>query len=344
MTDNRPWVNKYAASSFQDICGHQELVSLLQESLIKQKEMLDHIIFYGAAGTGKTSLMNCVIDFVFGKTNFGVDQTKNNRFVLHSNASDERCFDAVQSKILKFVMCRNEECEKRNIKRIVALDEIDSMTPEAQSALQCILSQYRDRVCFVMTCNDISNNVSRPLQSECMALHVDQVGANDMALMVLKIASKEGVQCTKEGINALLLAANGDVRRMLNDFQSVAFANNNLLTEEGVMAITHAPPKLAVLQVLKECIDGHFINALKLSRHLVESVGYDVSDILTTMYSVIVTESIFLDGDERTMLYFQSALCDTMIISAKQQATTRTLSGLLAKLCQRQKNKIKNEH
>ena len=328
IEDNRPWTNKYAVTSFDNICGHHEVVELLEEALANQKHMLGHIILYGPSGTGKTSLMNCIIERVFGAAG-----AHNSRYVLRSNASDERCFDSIESKLLKFVKCSNEECERRGVKRIVALDEVDSMMPEAQSALQCLLAQCRDRVCFVMTCNDIGNNVIRPLQSECMALHVGQVSANDMALMALRIAQKEKVRCTEAGIDALLLAANGDVRRMLNDFQAVASANNNVLDESAVLAISHAPPRVAVLQVLKECAAGRFISALGLSRHLVEAVGYDVSDILTTMYSVVVNDEMFLQGDERKMLHFQSALCDTMIVSAKQQATTRTLSGLLAKLC-----------
>jgi DNA polymerase III delta prime subunit len=331
--DNRPWTNKYAVQSFEDICGQREVVELLEEALSHQQQMLEHIILYGPSGTGKTSLMNCIIERVFGAANFGVDCTRNNRFVLRSNASDERCFDSIESKLLKFVRCGNEECERRGVKRIVALDEVDSMMPEAQSALRSLLTQCRDRVCFIMTCNDIGNNVIRTLQSECMALHVGQVSANDMALMALKIAQREGVRCTQAGIDALLLGANGDVRRMLNDYQAIVSASGNVLDENAVLAISHAPPQVAVLQVLKECIDGRFISAQRLARHLVEAVGYDVSDILTTMYSVVVNDETFAQGDERKLLHFQSALCDTMILSAKQQATTRTLSGLLAKIC-----------
>ncbi len=336
--DNRPWTNKYAVTSFDNICGHQEIVTLLKEMSADQPEKLGHIIFYGPSGTGKTSLMNSMIEHNFGAKNFGTDQTKNSRYVLRSNASDERCFDDVENILLKFAMCRNEECEKRRLKRIVALDEVDSMTPEAQSALQCLLTQFENRICFIMTCNDLSNNVIRPLQSKCMALHVNQVSANDMAMMALRVAHQENIHCTEAAIDALLLAANGDVRKMLNDFQSVASANEQIITEAAVLAVSHAPPRIALLQVLKECAQGKFISALQLTRHLVETVGYDVSDILTTMYSIVVSDKEFLEGDERKMLHFQSALCDTMIISAKQQATVRTLSGILVKLCRGRRN------
>lgn len=337
-SDNRPWTNKFTVTSFDNICGHQELVALLKENLADQQEKLGHIIFYGPSGTGKTSLMNCCIEHVFGEKNFGVDHTQDNRYVLRSNASDERCFDQVESKLLKFAMCRNDECEKRKLKRIIALDEVDSMTPEAQNALQCLLTQFENRICFMMTCNDISNNVIRPLQSKCMALHVGQVSANDMALMAVRVASRENIKCTESGIDALLLAANGDVRKMLNDFQAVASATDGLVNEAAVLAVSNAPPRIALLQVLKECTQGKFFSALQLSRHLVETVGYDVSDILTTMYSIVVNDQEFLEGDERKMLHFQSALCNTMIVSAKQQATVRTLSGLLAKLCRVKQN------
>lgn len=341
--DNRPWTSKYAVTRFEHICGHRDVVEFLQEAVAHQQQMLGHIIFYGPSGTGKTSLMNCVINEVFGVKNFGRDCTRDSKFVLRSNASDERCIVTVENRLQKFVMCRNEECERRGIKRIVALDEVDSMTPEAQSALQCLLAAYRDRVCFMMTCNDISNNVIRPLQSECIALHVDNVSADDMAIMALRVAQLEGVKCTQEGIDALLLAANGDVRRMLNDYQAVACANNNLLDENAVLSVSHAPPRVAVLQVLRRCVDNDFCGALLLARHLVEAVGYDVSDILTTMYTVVLNDALFLNGDERKMLHCQSVLCDTMIVAAKQQATTRTLSGVLAKMCRQRCSVAKHQ-
>jgi len=331
--DNRPWTSKYSVSRFENICGHSDVVDFLMEAVAHPKQMLGNIIFYGPSGTGKTSLMNCVIDSVFGAESFGRDCTNDNRFVLRSNASDERCFVSVEQRLQKFVMCRNDECDRLGIKRIVALDEVDSMTPEAQSALQSLLATHAERVCFMMTCNDLSNNVIRPLQSECIALQVDYVSPDDMAIMALRVAKAESIRCTPDGIDALLLAANGDVRRMLNDYQAIACANDNFVDEAAVLAVSHAPPRISVLQVLKKCLANDFRGALSLARHLVEAVGYDVSDIITTMYSVIINNSLFQQGDERKMLHFQSVLSETMVLAAKQQATTRTLSGILAKMC-----------
>lgn len=331
--DRRPWTVKYMVQTFDDVCGHAAIVRFLKQSLANPTPLLGHFIFYGPCGSGKTSLMNCCIEQVFGKSNFGRDCTNDSNFVLRSNASEERCLDDVTKRLKTFAAYQSQESVRKRVRRIVALDEVDSMKEDAQAALHALITQYGDSVCFMMTCNDLSNNLIQPLCSKCVTLHIDAVSSTDMAVMVLKIAERERIECTKEGIEALLLAANGDVRHMLNDFQAAVASNDGRLTESAVLAINHAPPKLAVLRVLEKCRAKELAAAIRLSRHLVEQVGYDVSDVITTMYECVVGDSMFLDGDPRLTMSYQDILKDVMIMATKQKATAITLHGVIAKMC-----------
>lgn len=331
--DLRPWTLKYTTRCFDDLCGHQTQVDLMKRSIRDQKGLLKNFIFYGPCGSGKTSLMNCCIEEIFGEKSMGRDCTRDTNFVLRTNASEERCLDNVKTKLKTFAEYRSSESARLKVKRIVALDEVDSMKEDAQTALHSLISEYSDTVCFMMTCNDLTNNLIQPLCSKCTTIHVGSVGVDDMALMVLKIAERENISCTKQGISALLLAAHGDVRHMLNDFQAASAAYDGKLTEEAVLAINHAPSRIHVLRVLEQCLKKSLKSALKLSRHLVEKIGYDVSDILTTMYHCVISERVFLDGDPRVLLKFQDILKQVMITAAKQKATVRTLHGVIARMC-----------
>jgi len=348
---NQTWTNKYQVRHLADVCGHGPTIQYLAEMLTKPDKLLCNMIFYGESGTGKTTLMNCIIEHSFGADNFGRDCTADPDFVLRTNASNERCFVSVEKKMRSFIERSSQECTARGLKRIIALDEVDSMTTEAQGALQCLVEKHSDRICFLLTCNDIVNNVSRPLQSKCVALHLDRVDPNSMALLVLRIAEAERITVTRAGVDALVLAANGDVRRMLNDYQAVYCIDSIMrdddarlqetrtavLTEETVFSISHTPSSVAILHVLDVCVLRDFRGAMTLVRNLVESTGYDVSDIITLMYHLVVTNKLFVCAqDERVLLHFHGVLCASMVLATKQQASVRSLGGIIANLCRHQ--------
>ena len=52
-TDTLPWIEKYRPKSLDDLLSHQEIIQTIGRMM--DTNQLPHLLFYGPAGTGKTS-------------------------------------------------------------------------------------------------------------------------------------------------------------------------------------------------------------------------------------------------------------------------------------------------
>lgn len=116
------------------------------------------MLFYGPPGTGKTSTI-----LALARQLFGPDLFKSR--VLELNASDERGISVVREKIKTFARetpRHNPGVASDGISypcppyKLVILDEADSMTQDAQSALRRIMETYSRITRFCLVCNYVT--------------------------------------------------------------------------------------------------------------------------------------------------------------------------------------------
>ena len=143
------------------------------------------MLFYGPPGTGKTSTILALCKQLFGPELY-------RSLVLELNASDERGISVVREKIKNFakttVTTNHDPCvlpfwtfmrvpflfrgcfadgeglnDRRNYPappfKIIILDEADSMTQDAQSALRRIMETYSKITRFCLICNYVTRSV-----------------------------------------------------------------------------------------------------------------------------------------------------------------------------------------
>ncbi len=108
------WTEKYRPRSLKDVVNQDEIVKRLQV-FVKEKNM-PHLLFVGPPGVGKTTVALALVQDLYGE-NY-------RRYVLETNASDERGIDVIRTKIKEFA--RAAVVGEIPFK-VVILDEADNM-------------------------------------------------------------------------------------------------------------------------------------------------------------------------------------------------------------------------
>lgn len=309
-----PWVEKYRPKLVKDVVGNVDVVARLQ--VIAEEGNMPNMILSGPPGTGKTTSILAVARQLLG-ANF-------KDAVLELNASDDRGIDVVRNKIKMFAQKKVTLPPGRH--KIVILDEADSMTTGAQQALRRTMEIYSNTTRFALACNT-STKVIEPIQSRCAIVRFTKVSDADILARLQIVIGKEGLTCSKDGLEAIIFTADGDMRQALNNLQAT-YTGFGDVTAEAVFKVCDQPHPTIVRDMLSACARGDLQAAYGSMKSLCD-MGYSAVDIISTVFKVARTADI----GEWTKLEFlkEIGFCHMRIgdgVNSRLQ-----LSGMLAKLC-----------
>ncbi|KAI1203150.1 replication factor C subunit 2 [Nemania serpens] len=215
----QPWVEKYRPKTLSDVTAQDHTVNVLQRTL--QASNLPHMLFYGPPGTGKTSTI-----LALAKELYGPEMMKTR--VLELNASDERGISIVREKVKDFARMQltNPPPGYRDRYpcppfKIIILDEADSMTQDAQSALRRTMETYSKITRFCLICNYVTRIID-PLASRCSKFRFKSLDQGNARKRLEEIAEKEGVTLEDGAVDALIKCSEGDLRKAITFLQSAA--------------------------------------------------------------------------------------------------------------------------
>ncbi|KAI5283178.1 hypothetical protein KEM54_002344 [Ascosphaera aggregata] len=217
----QPWVEKYRPKTLDDVAAQDHTVAVLQRTL--QASNLPHMLFYGPPGTGKTSTILALSKSLFGPSLY-------RSRILELNASDERGINIVREKIKDFARTQLSHppsdltyTEKYPCPpfKIIILDEADSMTQDAQSALRRTMERYSRITRFCLVCNYVTRIID-PVASRCSKFRFKTLDGAAAAGRLEEIIQEENLLVDDGVLDCLLKSSEGDLRRAITYLQSAA--------------------------------------------------------------------------------------------------------------------------
>ena len=155
-------------------------------------------------------------------------------------------------------------------------------TDDAQSALRRTMEQFSDNTRFILSCN-YSSKIIDPIQSRCAVFRFSPLSDEAIASQVREIAAAEGIEVTEEGVDALVYAANGDMRRAINSLQAAA-TTGEVVDEEAVYAITATARPEEIESMVRDALNGDFSKARATLDTLLTETGMAGGDVIDQLH------------------------------------------------------------
>lgn len=182
---------------------------------------IPNMLFYGKAGTGKTSVAKALAK------DLDLDW-------LLINCSEENGMDTLRVKIRQYASTVSLSGKGK----VIILDEFDYATTAVQSGLRGAIEEFANNCRFIITCN-YKNRVIDPLHSRCTGIDFSIPSSEKPAIAssvmsrVEYILNSEKVPYEKQVLANLVKKHFPDIRRIINELQKYSSSGK---IDVGVLA------------------------------------------------------------------------------------------------------------
>ena len=249
------WVEKYRPKDLSTYVGNEHLKEKVKVYL--ESEDVPHLLLFGKAGTGKTTLAKIVVN------NIDCDY-------MYINASDENKVDDVRNKIKTFASSVGFKSLK-----VIILDECDYLTPNAQAALRNLMETFSKHCRFILTCNYVERIID-PIQSRCQSYKVVPPSKKEVAQQMVNILKEENCQFELDDIALIVNAGYPDIRRVINSAQRQIIDGKLTIDTSSVIQNNY---KLQLLEMLS---NGSKLNDIR--KLIADNSISDYSELFRLLY------------------------------------------------------------
>jgi DNA polymerase III delta prime subunit len=201
------WSEKYRPINLKEVVGQEHIVSILENLLQEEKLGTRILLFLGPSGSGKTCTAEAFINECRNRwpsPDIGI---------VRIDCSQERSSFYVRHRIRPFLRTAQP--------KILLLENIDSLTKEAQVSLASVLQSVPSQTIVIMTAL-AKLHVEKRLLSVAIPLHFCRLTKEQVKARLFYICEREGMQIDERQLDMIAMKCEGDLRAAINMIQSKA--------------------------------------------------------------------------------------------------------------------------
>ena len=271
--ENSLLVEKYRPSELENYVGNKSIKKSIAQYL--DQNDIQNLIFYGPAGTGKTTLAKLIVK------NLDCDH-------LYINASDERGIETIRDKVQGFASVASFKPLK-----VIIVDEADFLTIQAQASLRNIIETFSRTTRFIMTCNFVERIID-PLKSRCHVLKIVPPTKQDVARHLSWILEQEKIRYEMQDLVPLVNQYYPDLRKCINTIQ-LSTIDNGLKLDKSILVSSNYIDK--VINALSECDLKPNYRFTAIRQIIADANVDDFDELFKSLYD---KASEYLSGKEGT--------------------------------------------
>lgn len=268
-------IDKYQPQNFNQLIIEPQIKSILYNFI---NHDLINLLFVGDIGSGKTTLINCIVNEYY---NLPYKHYNNN--ILFVNNLKEQGIHSFRQEIKTFIQTSSII---KNKKKFVIIDDIDNLNEQTQQILRNSIDNYSNKINFIASCNSLQKVIDN-MQSRLNIFRISLPSNKQLETLTKSICSKENININKQNLDYIIRASNNSYRILLNQLQKILLLNNNLISE-NIDSICCNIKFIDFDNLILFSLDNDYTNSYNIIYNLYNS-GYSIIDIYEAFFYYIKT-------------------------------------------------------
>jgi len=292
-------IDKYLINNKKFIIFNNETYNnLLKKEFLNN---LTHLIIHGKNGSGKRTLINCLINELYGdiqteKTLFQVNTYGNKiddillekspyHIIIKPNNSafDKYVLQDVIKKFAQFITINNSNTYNY---KLVIIDSIDKLSRHSQNALRRTMEEYMGNCKFIFISYQL-HRIIDPLKSRCSLISLANPSEDDIFKVLFHISTMESIKISICRLNELSKIANNDIKQAI---WLLEYYQHNIYIKDELN--WHKYGQLLINQILSNKINMPKIRELN---YIIYMSNIDMNDLLIYLLEKLLNQNLALD-------------------------------------------------
>lgn len=233
MNSYKALYRKYRPTSFLQVIGQDDIITILKNSIINQS-FTHAYLFSGSKGTGKTSVAKILAKAVNCENNVTgevCDQCPNCKIISESHDEiDILEIDGASNNGVEEIrnIRNNINLLPMNLKyKVYIIDEVHMLTTAAFNALLKTLEEPPKHIIFIFATTE-PYKIPETIISRCQWFQFEKITQENLIKVFSEILTNEKIAFEPEAIKELAFLCDGSLRDGINSLEKVFNFSNNI--------------------------------------------------------------------------------------------------------------------